>query len=140
MFNIKRYFIAAFVFCLGFASVLANEAVFSNDTKAETINVQPVSESKIETNAPEETNAADVKKANDSLSNEKFKSAVNNLESAEVDVREQLSSYKSQVDAKIVEVNARKSELSTLKKEYKALQKKMKNIDKMKKMLNNNII
>lgn len=139
MLNIKKCVLAGLMFCLGFASVLADEAVFSDNAQTETINVQPVSETKIETNVAPETDAVDVKKVNESLSNEKFKSAVNNLESAEVDVREQLSNYKSQVDAKIIEVNTRKSELSTLKKEYKALQKKMKNIDKMKKMLNDNI-
>lgn len=124
----------AFMCAFSIIPVSADEAVFSNNT-TETINVQPVSN-------PEpvsEVDAVNTKPVSESLSNEKFKSAVNNLESAQVDVREQLSVCKTKVDEKTIEVNTKKTELSVLKKEYKTLQKKLKNIDKMKQMLNNNI-
>ncbi len=131
----KALLLLAFVFNYCSGAVMADEAVFSDNT-AETINVQPVPEEKPLTG---EVNATETKPVSESLSNEKFKSAVNNLESAQVDVREQLSVCKTKVDEKTIEVSTKKAELSTLKKEYRMLQKKMKNIDKMKRMLNSNI-
>lgn len=103
-------------------------------SEAETVELKPAQET-----ISGEVSATETKDAPSTFSNEKFKNAVDNIESAQVDLREQLASCKTKVDAKIEEVNTKKAELSSLKKEYKALQKKMKNSEKMKKMINDNI-
>ncbi len=131
----------AVFFGLTTSVTLADDAVFNgqqNQTAVQEVNIKPAEARTVPQNA--EVEAVNTQSPSDTLSNEKFKSAVNNLESAQVDVREQLATYKALVEQKELDVNNRKAELSKLKREYSALQKKMKNIEKMKKMLNNNII
>lgn len=124
--------IAVFNYLPAMADNGAN-AVFGNET--ETINLKPATET-----VSGEVSATETKtNPNNAFSNEKFKNAVDNIESAQVDLREQLASCKTKVDMKTEELNIKKTELSVLKKEYKSLQKKMKNTEKMKKMINNNI-
>jgi len=136
MFNIKKVLVLTFALALTMGVSFADDAVFSGNNSSQEINLKPVSS----TPAPVQTQAVDVNTTNSpSLSSEKFKSAVNNLDSAQVDIREQLASCKTLLEQKEAEVTVKKSELSALKKEYRALQRKMKNVDKMKKMLNENI-
>lgn len=127
--TIKKFALLLAVISLGFGASFADDAVFSQATQE--VNIKP---------ANAEVKAVNTQSAAETLSNEKFKSAVNNLESAQVDVREKLATYKTLVEEKQLDVNNRKAELAKLKKEYSALQKKMRNIEKMKKMLNSNII
>ena len=131
---IRKFIVLAAILSFGFAASYANDAVFTSETKSvQEVNIKPASDAA-------EVNAVNTQSTSETLSNEKFKSAVNNLESAQVDVREQLATYKTLVEQKEIEVNNHKDELSKLKKEYSSLQKKMKNIEKMKKMLNSNIM
>ncbi len=132
--TIKKFAVLMAVVSLGFGASFAEDAVFDSKTQTavQEVNIKPVAE-----NA--EVKAVNTQSAAETLSNEKFKSAVNNLESAQVDVREKLATYKTLVEEKELDVSNRKAELSKLKKEYSALQKKMRNIEKMKKMLNDNI-
>ncbi len=135
MYTIKRFFALTLAAVLTSGIVMAQDAVFS-EAPVQNVNIQPVSNTSVEAKVVDTVNT---QTATESLSNEKFKSAVNNLESAQVDVREQLATYKTLVADKEVEVANQKAELAKLKKEYNALQKKMNNIEKMKKMLNENV-
>lgn len=135
MYTIKRFFALTLAAVLISGIAMAQDAVFS-EVPVQNVNIQPVSNTSVEAKVVDTVNT---QTATESLSNEKFKSAVNNLESAQVDVREQLATYKTLVADKEVEVANQKAELAKLKKEYNALQKKMNNIEKMKKMLNENI-
>lgn len=137
MYAIKRFFVLTLVSFLTLGAAMANDAVFSDNVQAPTQNVelQPANSSV----KGEIVNAVNNETQTQSLSNEKFKSAVNNIESAQVDIREQLASYKVLVDDQTLKVANEKAELAKLKREYKALQKKMNNIEKMKKILNENI-
>ncbi len=135
MYTIKRFFVLTLFAMLTAGAAMAEDAVFS-EAPVQNANIQPAADTSVEAKVVE---AVNTETATESLSNEKFKSAVNNLESAQVDVREQLATYKTLVADKEVEVANKKAELSKLKKEYSALQKKMDNIEKMKKLLNSNI-
>ncbi len=130
---IKNFVVLSAVLAFGFGASFAEEAVFDSKTQTavQEVNLKPAESAEVK--------AVNTQSATETLSNEKFKSAVNNLESAQVDVREKLATYKTLVEEKEVDVANRKAELSKLKKEYSALQKKMRNIEKMKKMLNDNI-
>lgn len=141
MFNtIKKMMVFAAVLSFGFGASYAEDAVFGGQQKARILEMNAKSLDAKTVSQNSEIEAVNVRPVSETLSNEKFKSAVNNLESAQVDVREQLATYKTLVDQKQIEVNNKKTELSKLKREYFALQRKMRNIEKMKKMLNNNII
>lgn len=137
MYTIKRLFALCLITAFGFSAAMAQDAVFqSSEPPVQNVNIQPAADTSVKAEVVE---AVNTETPSQSLSNEKFKSAVNNLESAQVDVREQLAAYKALVDEKETEVANKKAELSKLKVEYRALQKKMDNIEKMKKLLNNNI-
>ncbi len=130
--TIKNFLVLALAVTFSFGASFAADAVFdSNSNTVQEVEIKP-------SNTAAEVNAVN-KGAAETLSNEKFKSAVNNLDSAQVDIREQLATYKTLVEQKQLDVNNKKAELSKLKKEYSALQKKMKNVEKMKKMLNESI-
>lgn len=141
--NLKLLALFAFVAVLGTASAFANDAVFNPSEEVQEINLKPVVNEvkESQTSAPKaETPAVSTeKKAGETLSEENFKSAITNLDAAQVDVREQLATYSTLVAQKQAEVNAKKAELSALKKKYSELQKKTKSIDKMKKMLNEHV-
>lgn len=135
MYTIKRFFMLTLLAVLTSGAVMAQDAVFS-EAPVQNVNIQPATNTSVEAKVVE---AVNTEAPAESLSNEKFKSAVNNLESAQVDVREQLATYKTLVADKEIEVANQKAELAKLKKEYNALLKKMNNIEKMKKLLNSNI-
>jgi len=131
--TIRNFLVLALAMAFSFGTSFAADAVFDSNSKTvQEVEIEP-------SNAPAEVNAVNTQGSTETLSNEKFKSAVNNLDSAQVDIREQLATYKTLVEQKQLDVNNKKAELSKLKKEYSALQKKMKNIEKMKKMLNDSI-
>ena len=112
---IRKFIVLAAILSFGFAASYANDAVFTSETKSvQEVNIKPASDAA-------EVNAVNTQSTSETLSNEKFKSAVNNLESAQVDVREQLATYKTLVEQKEIEVNNHKAELSKLKKEYSSL-------------------
>lgn len=135
MYTIKRFLVLTLVSFLTLSAAMADDAVFSNNAPTQNVELQPANSSV----KAEIVNAVNNETPTQSLSNEKFKSAVNNIESAQVDIREQLASYKVLVDDQTLKVANEKTELARLKREYRALQKKMNNIEKMKKLLNNNI-
>lgn len=139
IFNTGRLLVLFLLFITA-SSAFADEAVFSNNASQAEVNADAASiNSETKSDEPAVNNAVNKQPSSESFSNEKFKSAVNDLESAQVDIREQLASCKELVETKENELSNKKAELTILKKEYKALQKKIKNVDKMKKMLNNNI-
>lgn len=135
MYAIKRFFVLSLVSLFTLGAAMAQDTVFPAENVTQNVELQPANA----TVNGKIVDAVNNETQTQSLSNEKFKSAVNNIESAQVDIREQLASYKARVDDKTVEVANQKAELAKLKKEYKALQKKMNNIEKMKRMLNDNI-
>jgi len=138
MYSIKRFFALCLISFLTIGASMAEDAVFSEAPaqNIQNVNIEPATDASVKA---EVVNAVNTETSGQSLSNEKFKSAVNNIESAQVDVREQLAAYKALVDEKTTEVAQKKAELSKLKSEYRALQKKMDSIEKMKKLLNDNI-
>jgi len=137
MYSIKRCFTLCLISLFTFGSAMAQDAVFqSSEAPVQSVNVQPAADTTVKAEVVE---AVNTQTSSQSVSNENFKNAVNNLESAQVDIREHLATYKTLVDEKTIEVANQKAELARLKNEYRALQKKMNNIEKMKKLLNNNI-
>ena len=74
------------------------------------------------------------------ISNENFQNAIQNLEGAEVGIREQLLNYKTQYTDSNTRYNVVKSERDTLKKQVRAYEKKLKEIERTKKQISKNIV
>ena len=96
MYAIKRFFVLTLVSFLTLGAAMANDAVLSDNVQAPTQNVelQPANSSV----KGEIVNAVNNETQTQSLSNEKFKSAVNNIESAQLDIMLLLASYNVLVD------------------------------------------
>lgn len=128
----KKYAIFACAALLLSLPALADEPVFSQSGEVQKIDPAPVSSNSLD--------AVNVQKPGaSSLSDQNFKSAINSLDTAQVEVREQLATYMSLMEQTKTEYEAKKAQYNQYKKEYNAIKKKMKNIDKMKKMLNDNL-
>lgn len=74
------------------------------------------------------------------ISNDNFQNAIQNLEGAEVGIREQLINYKSQYNEVNTRYNVVKSERDALKKQVRAYEKKIKEIERTKKQISKNIV
>ncbi len=74
------------------------------------------------------------------ISNENFQGAIQNLEGAEVGIREQLINYKTQYGEANTRYNVAKTERNTLKKQVRAQEKKLKEIERTKKQISKNIV
>ena len=73
-----------------------------------------------------------------SIQEEKFKSAITNLDDASAEIREQLINYNSQLSAAKVRSEQAKAEVKELQKCVNVTKKKLKNIEKSKKYINSN--
>lgn len=74
-----------------------------------------------------------------SLKDKKFASALTNLDDAQVELRQELSTVTAKYQDALAEKNRATQNCKNLKKEIKDINKKMKNIDKSKKMINANM-
>lgn len=74
------------------------------------------------------------------ISNDNFQNAIQNLEGAEVGIREQLINYKTQYNDANTRYNVVKAERDTIKKQVRAYEKKIKEIERTKKQISKNIV
>ena len=73
------------------------------------------------------------------IQNNSYRSAITNLDGAQVELREQLMDYRAKYTEAKTRYAAVKEECRTYKKQIKATEKKMKNIEKTKKDIAKNI-
>ncbi len=140
----KRYFILA-VFLLALPC-FAQDAVFkSSDT--EQFDLEPVSYSsspvvnaqEVPKEASQPVLPANMNQSDSKLSNQSFLDAINNLDTAQVQLREQLATYNTFMAQSKAEYFAKKEEYKGYKQQYKALKKKMKMVEKSKGIIQNDI-
>ena len=73
------------------------------------------------------------------IKEQKFASAIVNLDDAQVELRQELAQVKTKYTAALDEKEKAIQNCKNLKKEINAINKKMKNIEKSKKMINKNL-
>ena len=136
----KNYFAAllvSFTVCL---AANAGDAVFSN-SDTENFNLQPLNY----TSAPSTTaktvttkTTTQNKVIGSEIANKNYTGAINNLDNAEVELREQIANYTALMEQSKTAYEAKKAEYKGYKKQYKAIRKKLKNVEKSKKLIRNN--
>ena len=145
----KKHFTLVLLLSLVALPSFAANAIFSSN-EVETINLKPVNYNfKPLISAAETTssnslntsvkNSVQTKANNGKLSEQNFMKAVNNLDTAQVELREQISGYSSLMNQSKSEYLSKKEEYKAYKKQYNALKKKMKKIEKSKKLIQDNI-
>ena len=130
----NKYFLTFLVSLVAIISVNAQDAVFGSN-EAETFDLQPLS---IETKSPVNSNvkpAVQIKQVDSELSNQNFMQAIGNLDNAQVELREQLSSYSALMAQAKSSYLAQRSEYRAYKKQYNDIKRKISKIEKSKKLI-----
>ncbi len=123
------------IFCVA-QGVYAMDTVFDSMDKATEVKLAPaVNTTKSTTSS---TNVNSVYRST-SIKEEKFNSALVNLDDAQVELRQELATVTSKYNEALNEKERAIANCKALKKEINAINKKMKNVDKSKKMINKNL-
>lgn len=141
----KRYFAIFLLSSLIAVPAFAEDAVFSNK-ETEQFNLQPLNYSTVPVVTSKEADTkssvyqtTQTKAADSELSNQNFLNAINNLDNAQVEIREQLASYSALMAQAKTNYEAKRDEYKSYKKQYNALKKKLNNVEKSKKMIQGNV-
>lgn len=131
----KKLLISALLLGLSTTMVLADN-VFDSMDKATEVKLAPA----IKTTA---TNESSVKNVNSiyhsTIKEQKFNSALVNLDDAQVELRQELATTTAKYNEAVIEKNKMVANCKSLKKEMREINKKMKNVEKSKKMINKNL-
>lgn len=140
----KKYFAIFLLSSLICMPAFAEDAVFSNSETSE-VNLQPLN---YQTKPVVEASEIPVVKSTSinnnvnlqsDVSNQNFLNAINNLDNAQVEIREQLASYSALMEQSKAQYELKKDEYKAYKKQYNALKKKMRSIERSKEMIQGNI-
>ncbi len=143
----KKYFA---IFLLSSAMTIpafAEDAVFKN-TDTEQFKLQPLNYSSKPVVKSNEipvvkstalSNGSTYKVQDKDLSNQNFLNAINNLDNAQVEIREQLATYSALMAQAKTSYEAKRQEYRGYKKQYNELKKKMRSIEKSKSMIQGNV-
>ena len=133
----NKFLATTLVLVLGSASAFAMDAVFDSMDKAQEVKLAPA----IKTNTNNATTNVNsvYKTTTTSIKEQKFNSALVNLDDAQVELRQELATTTAKYNEAVNEKNKMIANCKALKKEMRAINKKMKNVEKSKKMINKNL-
>ncbi len=131
----KKAIYLFFVLCVS-GSVFAMDTVFDSMDKATEVKLAPAINNTKSTTST--TNVNSVYRST-SIKEEKFNSALVNLDDAQVELRQELAVLTSKYNEALNEKAKAIANCKALKKEINETNKKMKNVDKSKKMINKNL-
>ncbi len=140
---LKKYFTVILAVVALQAVAFADDAVFSNE-EAEQFTLQPLNYSEKPVVEAKEAmqspmSATSNKPIGSDLSNANYLNAINNLDNAQVELREQIANYTSLMAQTKAEYQAKKAEYNNYKKLCKEYKKKMRNVEASKKKIQENV-
>ncbi len=131
----NKIFAVTVAMVMSATSVFALDAVFDSMDSAQEVKLAPA----IKT-TPATTNVNSVyKSTTSSIKEQKFNSALVNLDDAQVELRQELATTTAKYNDAVTEKNKMVANCKALKKEIRQINKKMKNVEKSKKMINKNL-
>ena len=130
----KKYILTTLAIILSAQGVFALDNVFDSMDKATEVKLAPAIKTTTNTNT---TNVNSVYRS--TIKEQKFNSALVNLDDAQVELRQELATVTSKYNEAINEKNKMIANCKALKKEIKDINKKMKNVEKSKAMINKNL-
>jgi len=121
--------------------------VFDSTEKATEIKLAPAIQPSAAVSVQKNTasNAQNIKNVSStstrtlSLKEQKFNSALVNLDDAQVELRQELAATSAKYTEAVNEKNRAVQNVKALKKEVRSINKKMKNVEKSKQMINKNL-
>ncbi len=140
----KKYF--AFVLLSSFVVLpaIADDAVFSN-SESQQFNLQPLNYDSVpvvksqDATTVSKTTSQSATLTDNQVSDQNFLNAINNLDNAQVEIREQMASTSALMAQAKTNYETRKDEYKTYKKQYKTLKKKLRSVEKSKEMIQGNV-
>ena len=133
----NRIFAVTLAMVMSATNVFALDAVFDSMDKAQEVKLAPAIKTKA-TNETTNVNAV-YRSTTTSIKEQKFNSALVNLDDAQVELRQELATTTAKYNDAVNEKNKMVANCKALKKEMKAINKKMKNVEKSKKIINKNL-
>lgn len=132
------FIIAAFTIVPAYAE----DAVFTN-SDTQQLNLQPLSYDSVPVVKSQEASSvapkATAASTTNAVSNQNFLNAINNLDNAQVEIREQMAAVSALMAQSKTAYEAKKDEYNAYKKQYKELKSKMKSVEKSKTLIQNNV-
>ena len=131
----KKLLISAFMLTLSTTIVMADN-VFDSMEKATEVKLAPA----IKTTSQTQESVKNVNSVyHSTIKEQKFNSALVNLDDAQVELRQELATVTAKYNEAVNEKNKMVANCKSLKKEIKEINKKMKNVEKSKKIINKNL-
>lgn len=131
----KKFLISALALALSTTIVMADN-VFDSMDKATEVKLAPAIKTAPQTQeAIKNVNTT----YNTSIKEQKFNSALVNLDDAQVELRQELATVSAKYNEAVIEKNKMVANCKSLKKEINEINKKMRNVDKSKKIINKNL-
>ena len=131
----NKFFAVSVAMIMSATSVFALDAVFDSMDKAQEVKLAPA----IKTNTTQATTNVNSVYKTTSIKEQKFNSALVNLDDAQVELRQELATTTAKYNDAVTEKNKMIANCKALKKEMRAINKKMRNVEKSKKMINKNL-
>lgn len=119
----------------------AEDAVFTN-SDTQQMNLQPLTYTSVPVVKSSEASAqtkAVVPSSENQVSNQNFLNAINNLDNAQVEIREQMAAISALMAQSKTAYEAKKEEYNAYKKQYNQLKNKMKSVEKSKTLIQENV-
>ena len=132
----KKIYIYAFVISLMTTNVFALDTVFDSMDRATEVKLAPTITT-ASASTTTQTQTGSVYKS--TIKEEKFNSALVNLDDAQVELRQELAATTEKYNTALEEKEKAIKNCKNLKAEIKKLNKKMKYVEKKKKMINKNL-
>lgn len=119
------------------SSVFALDTVFDSMDRATEVKLAPAINSTSTTTQNTTKNVNSLYQS--SIKEQKFNSALVNLDDAQVELRQELAAATAKYNEAVIEKNKMVANCKNLKKEIREINKKMRNVDKSKKIINKNL-
>lgn len=127
---------ATLAIIISFQGAYALDNVFDSMDKATEVKLAPA----IKTTSTSESSVKNVNSVyHSTIKEQKFNSALVNLDDAQVELRQELATTTAKYNEAVNEKNKMVANCKALKNEIKDINKKMKNVEKSKKMINKNL-
>ena len=132
----NKFLVSTLVMVLATSTVFAADSIFDSMDKATEVKLAPaINTTKTTTQS---TNANSTYRAT-TIKEQKFNSALVNLDDAQVELRQELATTTAKYNEAVNEKERAVANVKAIKKEIKEINKKMKNVEKSKQMINKNL-
>ena len=132
----NKFLVSTLVMVLATSTVFAADSIFDSMDKATEVKLAPAINT-TKTTTP--TTSVNSTYRTTTIKEQKFNSALVNLDDAQVELRQELAATTAKYNEAVNEKERAIANVKAIRKEIRDINKKMKNVEKSKKMINKNL-